>query len=89
MEDNSITIGNYALGHHWPYSTTQKLMQSCSANTGPTTVLELLKLKCWTVFGKFTMTCCQQLQHVPNVGPTIGCYLGLRFYDPLVIANGK
>ena len=23
-----------------------------------------------------TMTCCQQLQPLPNVGPTIACYLG-------------
>ena len=32
--------------------------------------------QCWTNVNTLTMTCCEQLQPLPNAGPTIAFYLG-------------
>ena len=49
-----------------PLTQNPPLVQSCRANVGPTTELQLLKLKCWT-----------SIEYgIPNVGPKITSYLG-------------
>ena len=54
---------------------------SRSSNVGPTTVLQLLN-QCWVNVSTPTMTCCQQLQPLPNVGLTIASYLGSDCLNP-------
>ena len=59
-----------------PTTQNPPLVRSWSSDVGPTTVHQLLKLYCWANVSTQTMTCCQQLQPLPNAGQTIACYLG-------------
>ena len=46
------------------------------ANNSTSTVETLVLVQCWVNVSTPSMTCCQQLQPLPNVGPTIACFLG-------------
>ena len=58
------TVGAQLQGQRW-------------TNNSTSTVQTLVLVPCWACVSTPTMTCCQQLQPLPNVGPTIACYLGI------------
>ena len=51
--------------------------------------------QCWANVSTPTMTCCQLLQPLPNVGPTIACYFGrdnqsnFKFYQYTCLKSPK
>ena len=51
-------VSKLVLGHHCPHNSNPPLLRSWSSNVGPTTVLQLLKLYCWSNVG--TMSARQQ-----------------------------
>ena len=58
------------------FAQNPPLVRSWSSNS-TSTVETLVLVQCWANVSTPT-TCCQQLQPLPNVGPTIACYLGMH-----------
>ena len=79
-KNNSITVGKHGFGHYWPYylksTVGANLKGQRWANSSTQTVEILVLDQCCANVSLPTMTCSQQLQPLPNLGPTITCYLG-------------
>ena len=56
------------------------------ANNSTSTVEILVLGQFWANVSTPTMTCCQQFQPLPNVGPTIACYLGMLMCHIFVLS---
>ena len=80
------------LGQHWPHNSKSTVGAQLKfqrwANYSTSTVETLVLVQCWANVITPTMMCCQQLQPLLNVGPTIACYLGLQFKRTSTCRNG-